>query len=260
MSIAEADDRNRARGFPTTLWTLVVAAGQNPAGAGQALESLCSMYWFPLYGYARRSGYTQGDAEDLVQSYFTALLEKNYLSEASCERGRFRSFLLSSFKHFLSNQRDREAAAKRGGGRRLLPLEFSSGPRETSFLVEPSNDETPERIFDRDWALVLLEQVREQLKQEFDRKGKSELFDRIKSSLCDLEPEVPYALIASEMGMTESAVKVNVHRLRRRYRDILREKIAETVSVPEDVDEEIRFLFAALGQRSHRPQRTSPVH
>ena len=110
MHNADAADRDRGRRFPTTLWTLVVAAGQNPAGAGEALERLCSMYWFPLYGYARRSGHPQGEAEDMVQSYFAALLEKNYLSQASCERGRFRSFLLSSFKHFLSNQRDREAA------------------------------------------------------------------------------------------------------------------------------------------------------
>src|ERR1700693_499379 len=158
MHNADAADRDRGRRFPTTLWTLVVAAGQNPAGAGEALERLCSMYWFPLYGYARRSGHPQGEAEDMVQSYFAALLEKNYLSQASCERGRFRSFLLSSFKHFLSNQRDREAAAKRGGGLRRLPLDFNSGGAETRFLVEPSDDETPEKIFNRDWALALLQQ------------------------------------------------------------------------------------------------------
>ena len=137
MASGEADERDRARRFPTTLWTLVNTAGRHVPGAGEALESLCAMYWFPLYGYARRSGHAQDSAEDLVQSYFTVLLEKNYLSEASCERGRFRSFLLSSFKHFLSNERDRELTTKRGGGQRIVPIHFTPGAAEVRFIVEP---------------------------------------------------------------------------------------------------------------------------
>ena len=247
MGSGEAVQRDRGRRFPTTLWTLVNIAGRRVPGADEALESLCAMYWFPLYGYARRTGHAPDSAEDLVQSYFTVLLEKNYLSEASCDKGRFRSFLLSSFKHFLSNQRDRELTAKRGGGQRIVPIHFGPGSAEIRFIVEPSHNETPDKIFDREWALVLLEQVRELLRKEFEQKGKLELFDRLQGCLSDVEPEVPYALVSKETGMSESAIKVTVHRIRRRFRDLVREQIAQTVVSQEDVDDEIRFLWAAVG-------------
>ena len=192
----------------------------------------------------RRSGRQPADAQDLTQEFFARLLEKQYLRAADPERGRFRSFLLSSCKHFLSKERDRAKARKRGGGRKVLPLDFEAG--ESRYSLEPTHEVTAEKVYERRWALTLLDQVFARLREEFDGARKQKEFDRLKVYLAGEATTPSYREVAAELGMTEGAVKVAVHRLRRRYRELVREEIGQTVAGPEDVDEELRRLFAAL--------------
>jgi RNA polymerase sigma-70 factor (ECF subfamily) len=231
--------------FVTTHWSVVLAAGKVASSEAQeALEVLCQTYWYPLYSYVRRQGHQPDDAQDLTQEFFARLLEKNYLQSADPERGRFRSFLLSAFKRFLSKERDRERTKKRGGGRKLLPLDFETGERR--YNLEPAHEVTAEKIYEQRWALTLLDQVFARLRDELDQAGKQQEFNCLKVYLTGEAGTPSYQEVAAELAMTEGAVKVAVHRLRRRYRALVREEIAQTVAGPGDVDEELRHLFAAL--------------
>jgi RNA polymerase sigma-70 factor (ECF subfamily) len=235
-----------AREFHTTRWSVVLAAGQiSTAASREALATLCRIYWYPLYAYARRQGSRPEDAQDLTQEFFTRMLERDYLRIADPERGKFRSFLLTAFKHFLAKERDRARALKRGGGSELLPLDFQAG--EQRYSREPAHQATPERIFERRWALTLLDRVLSRLREEFEQAAKQRIFERLKTCLTgEKNPGDHYQAIARELQMTEGAVKVAVYRLRRRYQELLREEIAQTVAAPEDIDDELRHLFEAV--------------
>jgi RNA polymerase sigma-70 factor (ECF subfamily) len=234
-----------ARRFATTRWSLVAAAGQGAAPEAQeALAVLCQAYWYPLYAYARRHLPSAHDAQDLTQAFFAELLEKHYLEAADPRRGKFRSFLLTAFKHFLSKQRERDAAQKRGGGRPTLSLDFHGA--ESRYRLEPADQTTPEMVYERRWALAILEQALCRLRQELANANKEKLFERLKGVLEGDGPQDSHALIGAELGMSEQAVKVAVHRLRRRYRELLRAEVAQTVAGPEQVDDELRDLFAAV--------------
>jgi RNA polymerase sigma factor (sigma-70 family) len=229
-----------AAGFATTRWSVVLAA----PGSRQALADLCAAYWQPLYAYARRLGNGPEHAQDLTQEFFTRLLEKDSLRDVDPSRGRFRSYLLASFRHFLVNEHDRATAQKRGGGRSLLS--FDAATAERSLVPEPSHGLTAEKVFERHWALALLEQTLNRLRREFTESKRGELFERLKGFLTGEKPPVGYQPLAAELGMTVNALTVAVHRLRGRYREVLREEIGRTVDGPADIDDEIRDLFAAL--------------
>ncbi len=232
--------------FPTTRWTLVVAAGDPDLKAARsALASLCENYWYPLYAYLRRRGYSSEEAQDLTQEFFVRVLEGRYLDRAQPEKGRFRAFMLTSLKFFVADEGDRARAQKRGAGL-VLPLEFSSG--EERYQREPSHDETPERIFERRWALSVLDRVIERLRVEFVQGGRSAHFDHLKVFLLG-QPDVPYAVLARELNTSEGALKVAIHRLRRRYRELFRREIADTVSDPAEVESELRHLAATLTKK-----------
>src|SRR3954470_5637115 len=229
--------------FPTTRWTLVVAAGDpHRKETRSALVSLCENYWYPLYAYLRRRGYPADQAQDLTQEFFVRVLEGRYLDRADPEKGRFRSFILTSLKFFVADEQDRQRAYKRGGGA-VVSLEFSSG--EDRYQREPPHDETPERIFERRWALSVLDQVVQKLRTEFVRHGRPEHFDQLKVFLLG-RSDAPYAALALEMNTSEGALKVATHRLRKRYRELFRQEIADTVADPAEVDSELRFLAAVL--------------
>ncbi len=232
--------------FPTTRWTLVVAAGDpHRKEARSALVSLCENYWYPLYAYLRRCGYPADKAQDLTQEFFIRLLEGRYLDRADPEKGRFRAFMLTSLKFFVADEEDRQRARKRGGGL-LVPMEFSSG--EERYQREPAHDETPERIFERRWALSVLDRVVEKLRNEFVHHGRPEHFERLKVFLLG-QSEAPYAALAREMKTSEGALKVAIHRLRKRYRDLFRQEIEDTVADPAEVDSEIRYLAVVLTKK-----------
>jgi RNA polymerase sigma-70 factor (ECF subfamily) len=230
------DDRRGPSSFATTRWSVVVAAG-GPTGPGarDALETLCATYWYPLYAYARRRGQSRPDAEDLVQGFFGALLERGSVAAADPQRGRFRAFLLTAFQRFAVNEHERGAAKKRGGGAKTLSIDFDDG--ESRFTNEPSHDLTPEREFERRFALALLARVVEGVKAE--RPDDADLLPYV-GGAGDVRP---YAEIAARRGTSEGAVKVAVHRLRTRYRERLRAEIRETVAEDADVDDEIRHLL-----------------
>lgn len=230
--------------FATTRWSLVAAA-QDPAApeSRQALADLCAAYWYPVYAYVRRRGHDHHRAQDLTQAFFARLLEKNDLADADRTRGRFRSFLLTACQHFLANQHDYAKAKKRGGGRSHVALDFADA--DYRYAREPAHDDTPERLFDRRWALDLLDRALTELRGEYEESGRGKLFEALKGTLTG--GSEAYAELAESLDMSEGAVKVAVHRLRQRYRDRLRAAIAETVEKPEDVDDEVRDLFAALG-------------
>ena len=232
--------------FPTTRWTLVVAAADpQRKEARSALVSLCEGYWYPLYAYLRRRGYQADQAQDLTQEFFMRVLEGRYLDRADPEKGRFRSFILTSLKFFVADEEDRRRAHKRGGGA-VLPLELSSG--EDRYQREPAHDETPERIFERRWAISVLDRVVERLREEFVQHGRPEHFERLKAFLLG-KSEAPYATLAREMNTSEGALKVAIHRLRKRYRELFRQEIADTVADPGEVESELRFLAAALSTK-----------
>jgi RNA polymerase sigma factor (sigma-70 family) len=232
--------------FPTTRWTLVVAAADpQRKEARSALVSLCDGYWYPLYAYLRRRGYRADQAQDLTQEFFIRVLEGRYLDRADPEKGRFRAFILTSLKFFVADEEDRQRAHKRGGGA-VLPLEMSSG--EDRYQREPAHDETPERIFERRWALSVLDRVVEKLRNEFVQHGRPEHFDQLKMFLLG-KSDAPYAALAREMNTSEGALKVAIHRLRKRYRELFREEIADTVADPGEVESELRFLAAALTRK-----------
>lgn len=231
--------------FETTHWSLVCAVrGDDASAARRALAVLCRAYWYPLYGYVRRQGYDAEDARDLTQSFFVQLLERQDVRAVRRERGRFRSFLLSALRHFLLNARVHRRALKRGGGQPLAPLEFEQA--EERYLREPADRHTPETIFDRRWALSVLDHVFQRLRSEWEAEQRGSEFDRLKACLMGELPPGGYKAIATDIGSTEGAAKVAVHRLKRRFQRRLRQEIADTVLSDEAVDDEIRYLFHAL--------------
>jgi RNA polymerase sigma-70 factor (ECF subfamily) len=205
---------------------------------------LCERYWYPLYAYVRRRGYDQHQAQDLTQSFFVRLLEKGTLAAASPERGRFRTFLLTVLKHFLANEWDREHAQKRGGDRQRLALDYAAGESRWSF--EPADLLTPERAFERQWALTLLDAVVARLHEELVQAGKGKQFELLKETLLGDRAAGAYAAAAAELNLSEEAVRQAAHRLRKRFRELLRAEVAQTVAAPDEIDDEIRSLFAAL--------------
>ncbi len=231
--------------FVTTRWTMVLSAGRKSSPhSDRALAELCQSYWYPLYAYIRRQGKTKEDAEDLVQAFFARFLEKNYLEGLAAERGKFRAFLLAALKHSLANEWDRAQAQKRGGGAEHLSLNWQDA--DDRFHLDPPDPTNPERLFDREWALALLDRVIARLAAECMQDGKAELFARAKGFLTVGQDAIPYADAARELGLDEGALRVAVHRLRKRYRALLREEIAQTLVEPDQVEEELRSLLAAL--------------
>ncbi len=231
------------RSFATTRWSIVLAAREPTQDAGSAaLATLCRSYWYPLYAFVRRQGLGEHDAQDLTQEFFARLLEKGWLGGVERERGRFRSWLLASMKHFLANEWDRSRAKKRGGG--AVTISFDAMSAESRFRHEPADTETAESLYDRRWALTLLDQVLARLRAEMSAAGKLVHFEALK--FCLTGDRTPYADVATTLAMSEGAVKVAVHRLRERYRDLIRAEIAETVATPAEVEDELRHLLAAL--------------
>jgi len=231
--------------FVTTHWTIVLAAGSPDSSQyGEALETLCRTYWFPLYAYLRRHGYDRHDAAEYTQGFFAKMLEKQSLSKIKPPPGRFRSFLLTALKRFVADECKRADAQKRGGGRQALFLSFNDA--ENRYALQPVDRLSPERLFERSWALAVLDRVMDRLEAEMTAAKKTDLFERAKGHLCGACDAIPYREVAVELDMTEGAVKVAVHRMRDRYRDILREEVAQTVNRPDEVDEEIRALFTTL--------------
>lgn len=248
----EAGEHNKGgstagrRQFLTTQWSMVVAAGTaDSARAGEALERLCTIYWFPLYAFVRRQGFDPSDAQDLTQSFFVRLIEKQDLAGVDRAKGRFRSFLLAAMKNFLANEWDKRKAQKRGGGaRNFTSLDAKSA--ETRYHLEPADTMTADRVFERNWALTLLDLVLQRVSEDCEAEGKGALFAALKPLLTGDAAVQSHAEIGRALGMSEGAVKVAAHRLRQRYRDTLRAEIAATVNRPEEVDEELRQLLAAL--------------
>ena len=242
------DDERQTREavqFATTRWTIVLSAAQRSTpDSDAALETLCRIYWYPLYAYARRRGFSAEDAGDVTQEFFARLLEKHSLVAADRDKGKFRSFLLASLRHFLANEWDKANAQKRGGGR--APISIDVNAAEGSYRLEPAHELTAERIFERRWALTLLEQVLRRLRADYVDSGKENLFDILKPALVEPGHAVGYREIGKELGMSEGAVKVAVHRLRKRYRGLLVDEIAHTVTSRDEVEEELQALMAAV--------------
>lgn len=241
---AQSDSRER-QPFLTTQWSLVAAAGEASSPATRAaLAELCQRYWYPLYAYVRHRGWNAVEAQDLTQAFFAELLEKNRLQAADRERGRFRSFLLSSLNHFLSNQWRDARRLKRGGGQAIVSLDFADG--ESRFRWEPVHEETPERIFQRRWAMTLLDGAMSRLCTEYEQAGKLPLFERLKAFIGGDPASATYREIAEQLNLTEGAVKTAAHRLRRRAREVLRDEISQTVATEDDIDAELQELFHAV--------------
>ena len=239
--------KNNASGgiFATTHWTVVLAAGRGDSKqADVALEELCRTYWYPLYAYVRRHGHSREDSEDLTQGFFARLLGKNYLEGVSSDKGKFRSFLLVALKRFMANEWDRANTQKRGSG--VVPLSLDWQDAETRYQINPTDNLSPDKLYDRAWAVVVLEHVITRLRDESDVEGKAGVYEKLKPFLMVGKGDIPYAKAAEESKMTEGAVRVAVHRLRRRYRELLREEIAQTLANPAQADEELQALFSAL--------------
>jgi RNA polymerase sigma-70 factor (ECF subfamily) len=232
--------------FATTHWSLVLSASRlDSPDASKALGQLCRAYWYPLYAFVRRQGHDTHAAEDVTQEFFARLLEKNDLATASPERGRFRSFLLGALKHFLANDWRERRTQKRGGGQFIFSIDAADP--EDRYRLEPADHATPEVMFERRWALTVLNRVIERLRAEFIDAGKADLFDELNAFLSEKQPAA-HAVIAARHGVSVSAVGVAIHRMRQRYGELLREEIAQTVSCPEEVDDEVRHLIAAVGR------------
>ena len=234
----------RAFGFHTTSWTLIrIAAGEPTAESREALAALCQKYWKPVYAFVRSRGYDREQSRDLTQEFFALLIERNYLLDADPKRGRFRSFLLAALKHFLADQWDRAHTLKRGGGQ--VPVSIDVTEAEGWNMPAAVEQATPESLYERRWALSLLENVMSKLRTEFDEAGKANEFDRL-STFLNRDSESRYDALAGEMGTSAGALRMSVHRMRRRYRSLLRAEIAESVCSPAEVDEELRFLLSIL--------------
>ena len=238
-------NEEHAGSFQTTHWSVVLAAGQAGAPRAEAaIENLCRTYWYPLYAYVRRQGHNAHDAQDLTQEFFARMLEKRYLQLADRERGRFRSFLLKSLQHFLVNEWVRGQAQKRGGGQQSIALDEAAADR--IFQQEPAAQLAPEMLYDKRWAITLLDRAMDRLGADYAAGGKRDLFDQLKSLLLVENSGETYRELGGQSGLSEGATKVAVHRLRKRFRDAVRAEIAQTVATPAEVDEELRFLMAAM--------------
>jgi len=259
MTIFDRTSSSHAAGassarFLATRWSVVLAAAgrggtdgglaASTASSRRALNELIQAYWFPLYAFVRRQGHGPQAAEDLVQGFFAHLLENAGLTTADRSKGKFRSFLLASMKHFVSDERDKARTARRGGGRRVVSLDTAAA--EANYARELSDTLTPERLFERSWAIAVLNQVVLRLEREYDRRGKSEAFAAMRHCLDGQSDERSHADIAASLGMSEGAVRTMAHRLRRRYRELLRDEITQTIADAECVDEEIRYLLSCL--------------
>lgn len=249
MESEEQDQRPiNPRVFHTTHWSVVVRAGENASPDAQAaLATLCETYWFPLYSYVRRKGHSPDDAADITQDFFASLLTNETIRRADQTRGRFRTFLLTSLQNFLSNWHRARKAQKRGGDRKQLSLNFQDGERQ--FQLEPATTLTPERAFERRWAMVLMAKAMEKLEQEQTEAGRESTFSILKHYLGGTESQRPYKEICDQLGLTEGAVKVAVHRLRKRCREILRSEIEQTVDSSDQVDDELLQLFSAISSQ-----------
>ena len=223
---------------------MLTAGQRHTPQSDHALEELCRTYWFPLYAFVRRRGHAKEDAEDLTQAFFARFLEKNYLTGLSAENGRFRAFLLASLKHFLANERDRSQAQKRGGGVAHLSLDWQTA--DTKFQVAATAEPSPDKAFDREWALALLAKVIQRLQKECEAENRGKLFEQLKIFLTAGKAESAQSEVARSLGMEEGAVRVAIHRLRKRYRELLREEIAQTLNNPSMVEMEMQALFGAF--------------
>jgi RNA polymerase sigma factor (sigma-70 family) len=231
--------------FRTTQWSLVLMAPRSDSTwSRQALETLCRTYWPPIYWFVRRRGYTPDDARDLTQEFFTRLIEKQALGQVDPAKGKFRSFLLASMKHFLANEWDKANAQKRGGGKALFSID--DGSLETASHNEPVDEQTPEKTFQRRWAITVLNQVLQLLHDEHAADGKIDLFEQLKPVLTGNGGDDGYAQVAQRLGMSDTAVKTAAFRLRKRYGHLLREQIAQTVADPAEIEDELRDLFSAF--------------
>jgi RNA polymerase sigma-70 factor (ECF subfamily) len=242
---SESDWKANGR-FVTTHWSLVLRAGRADADAArEGLQELYQTYWYPLYCFIRRTGRTPHEAEDLTQGFFARLLQKNFVADARRERGKFRSFLLLALKRFLANEWDRQHAQKRGGFQ--TTVEIDQAMAEARLDAELRQELAPEILFDRQWAMMLLERTMTQLREEYIASGRAKLFEHLNACLTHEEASGSYGQIARELRLTEAAVKQAAYRLRARYREILRAEIGKTVSSPQEIDDELRFLFACFG-------------
>lgn len=232
--------------FATTRWTIVLAAGDSDTPqSADALEALCRTYWFPLYAYVRRRGHAKEDAEDLTQAFFADLLGRRDFAKTDGERGRFRAFLLASLKNFLANEWDKKQRLKRGGQITHFSLDWQSA--DTQFQIADEAMRSPDEIFDREWAVALLERVILRLRDEWMAEGKAERFEKLKGFLTVGKGEIPYAKAAEELLMDEGTLRVAVHRLRKRYRELLRNEVGQTLADPAMVEEELAVLLGAFG-------------
>lgn len=237
--------RGASPAFPPTRWSVVGRAGdEHTRVAAEALETLCRAYWYPLYAFARRSGYSPPDAQDWVQSFFEYLLENRIVARARQEKGRFRSFLLATFKHFISTEKRRQAAQKRGGGRVLISLDEETS--EERYATEPADSHTPESLFELSWARTVLSRAATDLEKEFSISGKRDVFLKLQPYLQSGRQEISYAATAAALGKSEDAVKSGVQRLRQRFQQLLRTQIAETVTGPDEVEAELQHLRRVL--------------
>lgn len=237
--------RPSAARFATTHWSVIITAGQaSTTRSEDALEHLCRTYWPPVYSYLRRQGHSVHESQDLTQGFFARFLEKNYLQNVQPAKGKFRSYLLGAVKHFVSNERDRAQAKKRGGGQPILSLDFERA--EGQYGIEPSDSTTAEKIFDRCWALALLDRVLSRLQEENEARGKAKTFEHLKVFITKGTSTESYQDVAEKLETTTGAVKVAAHRLRHRYREILKEEVSGTVENEAEIDEELRYLLEAV--------------
>ena len=238
-------------GFSTTQWSQVLAARDGTeASASDAMTALCETYWYPLYAYVRRQGHTADEAADLTQAYFALLLEKDYLKDVEPTRGSFRSFLLTSMRHFLSHEWEKGRALKRGGNTRTVSLDVDTA--EARYSTEPADPVTPEQVFERRWTLMILERALVRLREWAADNDNSDQVEHLEEFLTGQQPRTPYREVAEELGMSEGAVKAAVHRLRQRFGGLLREEIAQTVADPAEIDGEVRHLLTVI--RPWEPQ------
>lgn len=232
--------------FRTTQWSMILEAGSDDSvRSAAAMEELCQRYWYPLYAYVRRRGHAHADAADLTQSFFTRLLEKSSIADVSPDAGRFRSYLLTSMKNFLINEWDSANRIKRGGGAKSFSLDDSTA--EELYQREPAYLAAPDKLFDHRWAVSVLEVVLARLRTEFAASERADLYEVLKPALTADKLGEPYSAIAAKFGLTEGALRVAIHRMRKRLGELLRAEIAETVEKPADVEEELRYLLQALG-------------
>ena len=244
----KGDDFNPAgMQFTTTHWSVVLAAGdQTSPRVEQALTRLCQTYWFPIYAFVRKRGHSPEQAQDLTQEFFAGFLEKNHVAKAARERGRFRCFLMTSVENFLRNENDRARAQKRGGGRKLISLDEQDA--EQRYLCEPATETDPAKTFEQRWAATLLNTVLTRLQEEFGTTGRGDLFEALQAHLWGDSESIPYPQLAEQFGLSLANVKTTAHRLRQRYRELLREEIAHTVALPSQIDDEIRHLMKVVSE------------